>query len=421
MNSKFTKAQRRIFIACFLSYGCAYVGRLNLSAALNSVIGALELTDAQGGMFQTVFALTYAVGQLVNGSIVDKISARFYIFAGLVLSGVCNLCFGLASSYWMMVVIWGLNGAAQSMLWTPIVKQMATWFKGKRRSRASFGLSMTLVLGNLTAWVLAGCMASLVSWRYSFIIPALVTGGMGVGALLMLRDKPGAGDLPTDDDEAEATTPAAAPAEKKQALMPLGEMFCTTGFIAVLACCVCNGFVRDGIITWAPTIIIQSGGGMAVNSTLISLIIPMLNLVGILMARKCYTFFGNNARRCAGCLMAVCAVLALVLRPSTVTMATCALTLGLCCAATYGINPMLTTFIPMEYESAGRVGLTAGLVDCFIYLGSSLAGVLTGAISDMAGWTVVFMIWAAVAVGSAVMAFYSMRGGRRLRDREAGL
>ena len=53
MNVKFTAAQRRIFIACFLSYACAYIGRLNLSAALNSVIGDMHLTDAQGGLFVT--------------------------------------------------------------------------------------------------------------------------------------------------------------------------------------------------------------------------------------------------------------------------------------------------------------------------------------------------------------------------------
>ena len=108
-----------------------------MGAALGSVIEDLNLTDAQGGMFQTVFALVYAVGQLVNGSIVDKISARRYIAAGLVLSGICNLLFGLSRSYAMMVVFWALNGAVQSMLWTPIVKLMATWFKGARRSRAS--------------------------------------------------------------------------------------------------------------------------------------------------------------------------------------------------------------------------------------------------------------------------------------------
>ena len=155
---------------CFLCYAAAYVARLNLSAALKSVMENLNLTDAQGGLFQTVFALMYAAGQLVNGSIVDKISARRYITAGLILSGVCNLLFGLAHSYWLMVVIWALNGASQSMLWTPIVKLMAVWFKGERRSKASFGLSITLVLGNVSAWAISGFMASQVGWRLSFKI-----------------------------------------------------------------------------------------------------------------------------------------------------------------------------------------------------------------------------------------------------------
>ena len=80
--------------------------------------------------------------------IVDRISARHYIAAGLLLSGVCNLLFSLMPSYGALLLCWGLNGAAQSMLWTPIVKVMAVWFKGKRRTKASFGISMTLVLGH---------------------------------------------------------------------------------------------------------------------------------------------------------------------------------------------------------------------------------------------------------------------------------
>ena len=410
---RFTSAQRRMLFLCFLCYSAAYTGRLNLSASLPGLRAELLLSETQSGLFQTLLALVYAAGQIVNGALADRVSARRSIGIGLLLSAACNAAFGLSHRFGLMAALWALNGAAQSMLWTPIVKLMAVWFKGRRRGRASFGLSMTLVLGNLSAWALSGCMASLVGWRFSFIIPAAITAAMGVGALFMLSDAPKSGELPLDD-EAEENVRASENGEKK-AVMPLKEMFLGTGFIAVLACCVCNGFVRDGIITWAPTIIVHSGGGQAVNSTLLSLIIPMLNLAGVLMAQRFYHIFGDNARRCAGCLMAICAGLALLLRPASLTMATCALTLGLCCAATYGINPMLTTLIPMEYEPAGRVGLTAGLVDCFIYLGSSLAGVLTGAISDAAGWTVVFLLWMAVAACSAALAFYSMRGGKRLR------
>ena len=411
MDAKFSRNQRRIWLACFFSYAAAYVARLNMGAALGSVIEDLNLTDAQGGMFQTVFALVYAVGQLINGSIVDKISARRYIAAGLVLSGVCNLLFGLSRSYAMMVVFWALNGAVQSMLWTPIVKLMATWFKGARRSRASFGISMTLVLGNVSAWAISGFMASRVGWRLSFIIPAAVVGAVAVMAYVMLRDEPEPGeDIGEEHVEHRAV--------HEHRLMPIPDMIVKTGLGMVLVCCVCNGFVRDGIITWGPTILASLSGGQSVGSTLSSLLIPMLNLIGVLLARRLYGVFGDNARRCTAYLMGMSAVLALSLRFASGTMVSCALVLGLCCSATYGINPMLTTIIPMEYERAGRVGLVAGMSDCFIYLGSSLAGVVTGAISDAAGWPVVFVMWCAVALMSMVFAFLSMRGGKRLESME---
>ncbi|MBQ8954439.1 MAG: MFS transporter [Clostridia bacterium] len=413
MDAKFSRNQRRIWIGCFVSYAAAYVARLNMGAALGSLISGLGITDAQGGLFQTVFALVYAVGQLVNGSIVDRISARRYVALGLLLSGLCNLLFGLMHSYWALVALWGLNGAAQSMLWTPIVKLMAAWFRGARRTRASFGISMTLVLGNVSAWAISGLMASLVGWRLSFIIPAAVVGAAAVAAFALLRDEPG------EDEELGEEHPEHRAVHEHRA-MPLGDMIIRTGLGMVLVCCVCNGFVRDGIITWGPTIIASLNGGQGMGSTLSSLLIPLLNLMGVLLARKVYGLFGSSARRSVAYLMGASAVLALTLHVASGAMVSCALVLGLCCSATYGINPMLTQLIPMEYEKAGRVGLVAGMSDCFIYLGSSLAGVVTGAISDAAGWPVVFTLWCLVALASMAFAFLSVRGGKRLDDAAEG-
>lgn len=400
MNVKFTAAQRRIFIACFLSYACAYIGRLNLSAALNSVIGDMNLTDAQGGLFQTVFALTYAAGQLVNGSIVDKISARVYIFLGLALSGVCNLLFGLASSYWMMTALWALNGAAQSMLWTPIVKLVADRFSGQARDRASFVLSITIIFGHFIAWAISGTLAAILNWRYSFLIPAFIMTAAGVFVFAALRREPVSG--------ADAKAISAPPAP-----MPLGKLISRTGLAALLLCCVCNGFVRDGVVTWAPTVLSSGSRGMSLSSTLLSLIIPPLNILGIVLVRRCYRLLRGNARGAVGVLLLVSALMAWLLR-FTSAPAACALLLGLCCASCYGINPMINTLIPMEYERAGRVGLVAGLVDCFIYLGSALAGTAAGALSDSYGWGTAFAVWALVSSLGAVLAFVSIRGGKRM-------
>ena len=407
MKIEFSRRQWRIFLGCFLAYTSAYITRLNLPAALSSLMSDVGLTGTQGGLLQTMFALVYACGQFVNGAVVDRISARRHIVTGLVLSGICNLFFASATQYWMLASLWVLNGAAQSMIWTPVVKMMATWFKGRRRSQVSFGMVLALIAGNLFAWAISGFMASAVSWRWSFAIPAVWTMIAAGLSRVILIDQPEPGEELGEERDIQK-------ASGTSGTMPFGTMLLSTGLIPLLICCIGNGFVRDGIITWAPTIIVRLNSAASVNPTLISLMIPLLNLIGVLMAGKTYSRFRGNARRTVSCLMVLSAVLAILLIPSLRSVFACALLLGLCCSAAYGINPMLTTFIPMEYERAGRVGVVAGMMDAFIYVGSALAGVVTGAVSDAAGWKPVFAIWCAAAILAGAAGWISLRGLRKL-------
>ena len=140
---RFTSAQRRMLFLCFLCYSAAYTGRLNLSASLPGLRAELLLSETQSGLFQTLLALVYATGQIVNGALADRVSARRSIGIGLLLSAACNAAFGLSHRFGLMAALWALNGAAQSMLWTPIVRMTAAWFSGKQRERASFVLSVT--------------------------------------------------------------------------------------------------------------------------------------------------------------------------------------------------------------------------------------------------------------------------------------
>lgn len=57
MKERFTPGQRRTLLLCALSYTVAYLGRMNLSASLPGVQAALQLSETQAGVFQTVTAL----------------------------------------------------------------------------------------------------------------------------------------------------------------------------------------------------------------------------------------------------------------------------------------------------------------------------------------------------------------------------
>ena len=81
---------------------------------------------------------------------------------------------------------------------------------------------------------------------------------------------------------------------------------------------------------------------------------------------------------------------------------------------------MLTGLIPLVYEATGRVGLTAGLADSCIYLGSALTGVLGGAIMDAWGVNMLYMVWAAVAAVGGVLTLLSGTNRRTELLKKAG-
>lgn len=391
MNEKWTRRQKAVCIGCLIAYIGAYIGRLNLSAALPEMSAAMNLSGGQSGMLQTVFALTYAAGQLVNGAIVDRVSARLYILLGLLGSAVANLMLGLSGSYGVLLAAALLNGATQSMLWTPIVKLVAGEFSGKARSNVSFLLSLSLVVGHLAAWALAGSMAKLVSWRFSFLIPAATLVVIGLVSTLMLKPKAQEKSSETAQTRAGSSRP------------PLLQLLFGSGLWLLLLACVCNGFVRDGVMTWGPSIL-DSIGMTALSSVALSLIIPVFNLIGILISHSVHRRAAGSTRTTIGLMMLVGAAASLALWLFGLrSLVVCTLLLGTLCALMYGLNPLLTALLPMEYDKAKCVGLVAGLVDSLIYVGSSLAGVVTGAVQDRVGWSWVFVLWTAVALAGAAL------------------
>lgn len=406
-TNAFSKEQKSILLLCFLCYSAAYMGRLNISAALPGITSALAISDVQSGMFQTVFAIVYAVGQIVNGSLSDRIKSKINIGLGLIISSVCNIAFAMSMSYSLSVVIWALNGVGQSMIWTPVVKLISEYFSGEKRDRASFIMSITVILGHFAAWGISGLTAAYLGIKTSFIIPAFIMTAAAVYSIIVLCfKKKNKTQTLISDSKTEVSAQPVKP-------MTVGKTLSSTGLIALLICCICNGFVRDSIVTWTPTVLASGSSSVTLQSTLLSLILPIFELVGIAAAKKSYAVSGSSARKANGIVLASSAVFSFILIFVYKNTFAAALMLALACAANYGVNPMLTTFIPMEYDKAGRVGFVAGTVDCFIYIGSALAGVLTGAVSESSGWQNVYVLWTVVALAGAGLSFVSASRGKK--------
>ena len=393
---KFTRRQAQVLTACFIVYFCAYIGRLNLSASLDSIMHDMNVLETAGGTLQTVFAIVYATGQFVFGALVDRLSPKKMIITGLLGSALSNALFSFAGSFVFLCLLWAFNGAFQSMIWTPIVRLIAAHFTGKRRQRASFTMSFTLAGGHLAAWGLAVQLQKWFGWRTAFQIPCFVLIGAAAVALIML---PNIGKNTNQENKD-------APSDTKKA--PVRFLF-ATGLLFLLIASVTNGFLRDGVITWGPTILGMDDG-------MFTLISPVINLFGILAGATIVRAFNTRVRTIAGFMMSACLIPSVLLFSfSSGAVWIMALMLGLMSAILYGSNTLFTVLMPMEYDKSGRVGLVAGLIDSFIYIGSALAGTFTGFIRESTGsWSGVYGLWIAVSVLGAVCMFISAKGAKKL-------
>jgi len=401
MNTGFTSRQKRIVFSCLMTYTTLYFCRLNLSAALEGIRSGLSLTIPQAGLLQTVFALTYACGQFVNGTVVDRVRPVRHMFTGFLGSAACNLLAGLAPSYPVLIALIACNAAFQSMVWTPIMRLIAQNIEpGVKRIRANFFVALTLVFGHFGAWAISGFLAEMASWRFSFIAPACVVlcvfafaarslGGMGL------------------DDPRDKTQTAQAGTHGGDTL----RMLALSGFFPVLAACVLYGFIRDCVITWTPTLLAHQAQGAAVSSTAFTLILPVINLIGVTLGFV-FRLRGAPARSVVVIMMAASVACCAPLCAGTGILLTAVL-LGFICAGMYGANTMLTGLIPMEYDRAGKTGLTAGMVDSFIYLGGALSGFLGGTLYDGFGSEALYVSWIATAVLCSAMMIVSGRMSKR--------
>ena len=401
MKKVFTPKQSRIITVCTVLYIAAYFCRLNLSAVLEPIAAQLALPLKQAGMLQTAFAAVYACGQLVNGALVNRVNPVRHMFTGLCGAGICNLMMGFASSFPMMLALWTMNGVFQSMMWTPIMRIVTLYFDDTAtRERANGTLAMTLIVGHFGAWAISGFLGELLSWRFAFISSALIALTVFAVSAYVLRD------VTADADNSNSRRAAGAKENRTVAAALL-----YTGFPLVLVSCLLYGFIRDSIVTWSPTILARLSTDIVIPSTVFTLILPAINIFGV-TAGFALRYRGAQPHVVVTLMMAVAIACSAPLMTMPGVLMTAVL-LGLICAGMYGANTMLTALIPLQYDRVGRTGMTAGMIDCTIYAGSAIAGVLGGSIYEGAGAKALYASWIAAAVICAALMTVSLRMTRR--------
>ena len=384
-----------LFLLCWVAYFSSYLGRLNYSSAMSSIMDDGVLTLSQAGLISMIYFFAYGGGQFCNGILGDKLEPEMMIFAGLFLSGIANLLMGMVSVFPVMAVLWGINGYTQSMIWPPVIRIFAEKFTYERKRKYSVDITSSMAVGTLMSYFLSACALKLFQWHAVFYLVAGILLCISVVWIVGYRS------ITQENGETEFYEKEAGKPARKIAMaggrQSFGALLVRSGLIAIVFPVMIHGILKDGITQWVPTCIYNSFDVSASFSVIITMILPLINLSGAYLARFSSKRHPDQEVRTSALFfgVATAALVGLYLFGSKQIVVT-ALLFAVITASMMAVNTLYVNMIPLHFEASGRVSTVSGFLNSVAYLGSAISTFTIGVMVEKAGWAATIASWTVI-------------------------
>lgn len=390
----------------WLTYGSFYFCRTNISVALGGIEAdpALGYSKTQMAMVLGALKIAYAVGQLLNGQLAERFSARRLLAIGMLCSAGLNVVFGLSTGLYFLLFVWATNGYVQALGWTPCMRVAADWIPAERRGR-QIGLIGTgyQAIGALT-FVVAGYSAREFGWRFAFYVPALLLTASCVHMLFFLRDRPPEG--PRRAREARRMEGRGA-GERMPVLATVlatlanPALWCLGVSLGLLNAC------RYGFLDWGIKHLLEVQGTDVGENALKYAVLPLGGIVGSCVSGWATDrFFGGRRAPITALLLVLLGILTILYsRVVHVSVALTVVTLVLVGFCIYGPQVLLVGTAPVDLARRGTPAAAVGFVDFMGYVGAFSGDMVTGVLADRdSSWRQPLLFWASCAFGAAIAA-----------------
>ena len=149
---------------CSVAYLAVYISRNMLGAITPAMIEA-GYTEEFIGKISSFYLIFYAIGQLINGALGDKIKAKYMVCIGLCGSGLMSFTFLYNVSTPLAAMIsYGFAGFFLSMIYGPMTKMISENTELIYATRCSLGYTFASFLGSPSA----GLLAATFIWQVAF-------------------------------------------------------------------------------------------------------------------------------------------------------------------------------------------------------------------------------------------------------------
>ncbi len=384
-----------LFGTCWATYFLSYMGRLNYAASMVEIGADMGYTTSMLGLVATIMFISYGVGQLIGGILGDYLPPKVMALCGTVVSAACNLIVAFSGNFTLLAVAWGVNGLAQSLIWSPILRLFSMYMPDGVLYKSLVNIQSSCALGTCVTYLLAAGLVAISGWRTMFFVSGGLLAAVSVWWFVAIgKVERFSASLPAPVS-ATAAAPAAAQADGPAPKGSLWQILWSSGVILTLIPMAAMGILRDGVMTWVPEYAVGSFGASPAFSIFLTAFLPLLNLSGVYAITPLRKKMSNEQHIAALMFgIAGAAVAGLVLFGGKNLILTILL-FAIITSAMTGCNTAIISLMPAAFTKWGRTSASGGILNAFCYVGSAVSGYGIGLLAEKAGWGAAQVFWLA--------------------------
>lgn len=384
------KAKEAILLGgvCAIAYLAVYLARNVLGTVSNQMVGQGIFDKEFVGSLSSTFFVAYAVGQLINGMIGDRIRAKYMICGGLLLAGAAGYVFSLMpASIPFAFVAYGACGFFLSMIYAPMTKLVADSTEPIYATRCGVAYTFSMFFGS----PLAGVLAALLSWQGVFAVSSLSLAAMSAACFTIFCsfEKRGIVRYPVRE-------------RKKGPAGGIG-LLVQHQIIRYTFVSMFTGIIRTTVIFWLPTYIAEYLHFGEKEAALIFSAATLVISFTAFLALFLYEKLGRNMNRCVLLFFSVSAVMFLLvylIREPLLNIVFIVLAI----MASNGASSILWSMYCPSLADTGLVSSATGFLDFISYISAAVSSTLFANAVDSIGWGNLILVWFALMVAGVVVA-----------------
>lgn len=399
-EKKIEDVKKALYIGgmCAVAYMIVYIARNMLSAVTPKMLEKGTGTSEHIAVLSSAFFLVYAMGQLINGILGDRIREKYMISGGLLLAGITEiLLIYVISESVFAVACYALMGFGLSMIYAPMVRFISENTDLIYAEKCNLALSFAALFGAPIAGVIAG----LCTWEASFEIVGFLLIFMGIAYYLLSC---GLSHGKTEERNVKTET-------QKYQRTGIRSLIKRKIILFTLISAL-TGIVRTSVVFWMPTYISQHLGFSTDKASLIFSVTTLGVSLSPFLAMFIYERLKRNMEYTLLCSFAVSAaaflLVFLVKQPvCNIFLLSMAVLMGNC------VSSMIWVVYCPSLSDTGMVSTTTGYLDFISYAAASVSNIFFGNAVAKIGWGRLILVWAAL-MGIGAVAVISTKRGRKL-------